>query len=47
MSSDNLIYASMMPVEVMGKMTDMYKEGRTYEVMVDDRLNPGADLALS
>ena len=42
MSSDNLIYASMMPVEVMGKMTDMYKEGRTYEVMVDDRLNPGA-----
>ena len=34
----------MMPVEGMGQMAEMYKDGKTYEVMVDDKRNPGSPI---
>lgn len=40
--SNNLVYSNAIPVEVMGTMSEMYKVGKTYEVMVDDRMNPGS-----
>lgn len=37
----NAVEQGMLPVEVIGEMSHMYKNGETYEVMVEDRMNPG------
>lgn len=42
--NSNLITSAMMPVEGMGQMSEMYKDGKTYEVMVDDKRNPGSPI---
>lgn len=38
----NIVESGMMPVEAIGDMSKMYKSGECYEVMVEDRMNPGA-----
>lgn len=38
----NLLESGMMPVESLGKLSDMFQRDKVYEVMVEDRMNPGS-----
>ena len=42
--SNNLMSVNMMPVENMSPIAKMFETGKTYEVIVDDKVNQGAKL---